>query len=72
MSRTISIIHIQIPGACKQVWASSDVDSIEIDDCGDVTAAAEGAALGLYEFSTLKKKKNAIPKIVLHKSTPAK
>lgn len=43
-----------------------DVSHVEVDGCGDAQSAAEGAALGLFQYDQLKSKKKTKVTTRLH------
>ncbi|XP_076004147.1 cytosol aminopeptidase [Genypterus blacodes] len=52
---------------CRQLQ-DAEVKHVEVDDCGDAQSAAEGAALGLFQYDQLKSKKKAKVTTQLHGS----
>ncbi|XP_053560085.1 cytosol aminopeptidase [Bombina bombina] len=52
-------IRSAVSVGCRQMQ-EMDVAQVDVDPCGDAQAAAEGAALGLFEYDELKKKKKKV------------
>nr|XP_028599674.1 cytosol aminopeptidase isoform X1 [Podarcis muralis] len=63
-------IRAAVAAGCRQVQ-DLEVPCVEVDPCGDAQAAAEGAALGLYEYDELKQKKKPVVDVQLHGSDGA-
>nr|XP_034969775.1 cytosol aminopeptidase [Zootoca vivipara] len=58
-------IRAAVAAGCRQVQ-DLEVPCVEVDPCGDAQAAAEGAALGLYEYDELKQKKKPVVEVQLY------
>ncbi|KAM6440602.1 cytosol aminopeptidase isoform 2-T2 [Liasis olivaceus] len=60
-------IRAAVAAGCRQL-RDLEVPCVEVDPCGDAQAAAEGAALGIFEYDELKEKKKPVLGIQLHGS----
>ncbi|XP_007443180.1 cytosol aminopeptidase [Python bivittatus] len=58
-------IRAAVAAGCRQL-RDLEVPCVEVDPCGDAQAAAEGAALGIFEYDELKEKKKPSLGIQLH------
>ncbi|KAF6718716.1 Cytosol aminopeptidase [Oryzias melastigma] len=54
-----------------QLLQELELNSVEVDGCGDAQSAAEGAMLGLFHFDQLKSKKKTKVTVQLHGSSGA-
>ncbi|XP_004065994.4 cytosol aminopeptidase [Oryzias latipes] len=54
-----------------QLLQELELNSVEVDGCGDAQSAAEGATLGLFHFDQLKSKKKTKVSLQLHGSADA-
>ncbi|XP_077380386.1 cytosol aminopeptidase isoform X2 [Festucalex cinctus] len=62
-------IRQAVSTGCR-VLQDLEVNYVEVDDCGDPQAAAEGALLGLFQYDQLKSKKK--PKVTVQPHASAK
>ncbi|KAM3831260.1 cytosol aminopeptidase isoform 1-T1 [Vipera latastei] len=60
-------IRAAVAAGCRQLQ-DLELPCVEVDPCGDAQAAAEGAALSIFEYEELKKKKKPTLEIQLHGS----
>ncbi|KAF7248290.1 Cytosol aminopeptidase [Varanus komodoensis] len=63
-------IRAAVAVGCQQVQ-ELEIPFVEVDPCGDAQAAAEGAILGLFEYSEFKQKKKPVVEVQLHGSDGA-
>ncbi|XP_058049750.1 cytosol aminopeptidase isoform X2 [Ahaetulla prasina] len=60
-------IRAAVAAGCRQLQ-DLELPCVEVDPCGDAQAAAEGAALSIFEYEELKQKKKPTLEIQLHGS----
>ncbi|XP_070804334.1 cytosol aminopeptidase [Pituophis catenifer annectens] len=60
-------IRAAVAAGCRQLQ-DLELPCVEVDPCGDAQAAAEGAALSIFEYEELKQKKKPTLQIQLHGS----
>lgn len=63
-------VHLCVCPAGCQLLQELELNSVEVDGCGDAQSAAEGAMLGLFHFDQLKSKKKTKVTVQLHGRYP--